>query len=359
MNLKKKYSGIGRALASLKINLCLLVALVSVSGQVQAAVEEQKVLEFSVVVNDVQAATLRYSQLLGLSQWELFDLAIDGTGNQVATRPQLRVARTQWQGVTFELIQPLADSSPVKSFLQERGEGLFSISVRGLPESLLSDSLFNASSSEGHYAKWVNTYQTLGIYLKSLSQQAPVKPWGRVNHPVSTNAAPAVFQLGIVVEDVKATAENYQRLVGLAPWMVVDFKAPHVSSAQYLGAVSDDDNPTFIQVAYGNWAGLQIELLAPITGPSPHRDFMITRGAGAHHLSFGPVSNHDELVNHYQKHGLALQMQSDNGGVGRTATYMASEAALGFVLELTRPFDGMGSLRPSGVIGMPVSASVK
>ena len=359
MNLEKKCTSIGRVLALVKINLCLLLALVSVGGQVQAAVEEQKVLEFSVAVNDVQAATLRYAQLLGLSQWQLFDLAIEGTENQVATRPQLRVARTQWQGVTLELIQPLADSSPVKTFLQERGEGLFSLGVSGLPESLSSDALFGASSSEGHYGKWLNTYQSLGIYLKSLSQQIPVKPWGTIHHSVAAKPAPGVFQLGIVVEDVTATAENYQQLVGLAPWMVIDFKAPHVSSAQYLGALSDDSNPTFIQVAYGNWAGLQIELLAPITGPSPHRDFMITRGAGAHHLSFGPVSNHDELVSFYQEHGLVLQMQSDNGGVGRTATYMASEAVLGFVLELTRPFDGMGSLRPSAVIGMPVSTAAK
>jgi len=321
-----------------------------------------KIIEISVAVNDVQASSQQYAELLGLSQWQYFDLSLTSSANSVETRPELRVARSQWQDITIELIQPLADSSPVKRFLATRGEGLFSVGFEAasFTERLKgkSSELFSAESAQGAYAQWWDTFDGLGIHLKSISSNRLHKPWGVSNFSVDTTLAARVFQLGIVVDDIKKTALQYQEVIGLAPWMVVDFKSPHVSNAQYLGAFSDDSSSTFIQVAYGNWAGLQIELLAPITGPSPHRDFLISKGAGAHHLSFGPVKNHDNLVRFYSKNGLQVQMQSDNGGVGRTATYMASEKNLGFVLELTRPADGPGSLRPSGVIGQLPTPSV-
>lgn len=321
-----------------------------------------KIIEISVAVEDVQASTEQYAELLGLSQWQYFDLSLTSSSNSVDTRPELRVARSQWQDITLELIQPLADASPVKDFLATRGEGIFSVGfeAESFAEQLQGKAsvLFSAESAQGRYAQWWDTFDSLGIHLKSIASGHVHKPWGRANLPVDTELAARVFQLGIVVEDIKTTALQYQQLIGLAPWAVVNFQPPHVSNAQYLGAFSVNNSASFIQVGYGNWAGLQIELLAPINGPSPHRDYLITKGAGAHHLSFGQVKNHDDLVDFYSSKGLQLQMQSDNGGDGRTATYMASEKNLGFVLELTRVAKGAGSLRPSSVIGlMPASST--
>ncbi len=319
-----------------------------------------KVVEITVAVNDVQKSTREYAKVLGLSQWQYIDLSLTASDNTVEKRPELRVARAQWQDITLELIQPLADGSPVKAFLASRGEGLYSVGVASavVPSSLSTKSnvLFRAESAQGRYATWWDTFSALGVYVKAIAPQQH-KPWGTSQLPTAVPVANRVFQLGIVVDDITTTAKQYQNLMGLAPWMIVDFQAPHVSNAQYLGAVSDDSSDTVIQVGYGSWAGLQIELLAPITGPSPHRDFLITKGAGAHHLSFGPVEQHDELVQRYVSEGLAIQMQSDNGGAGRTATYMASEERLGFVLELTRKVEGAGSLRPSGVIGLPAKSA--
>ena len=98
------------------------------------------------------------------------------------------------------------------------------------------------------------------------------------------------------------------------------------------------------------WGSLQLELLMPVSGPSPHRDFLITKGFGAHHLSYGPIEDHDAVVNELTKKGIAIQMQSDNGGQGRTATYMDTLDELGFVLELTRPYSGPGTLPIAGTI---------
>lgn len=319
----------------------------------QVTLAAQPIKEFTIAVRDVRQSSQSYADILGITQWDYIDLAIDG---DAMTKPQLRVARGQWRSHVIELIQPLAGESPVKAFLVRFGEGLFSIGVEGsaeLPE------LFAAQSSQGLYGQWLDSVDTLGIYLKLRNADVQHQPWGQVEYASSMTLAPAVVQLGIVVDDVWDTAKQYQSLVGLVPWMVVDFKAPHVSDATYLGARGVDENSTFVQVAYGNWAGLQIELLAPKTGPSPHRDFLLTRGAGAHHLSLGPVADHDQWVHKYEQVGLAVQMQSDNGGKGRTATYMTSEPALGFVLELTRAFNGLGSLRPAGMVGAPSPVTAK
>ncbi len=319
-----------------------------------------KVIDISVVVGDLQKSTRDYARILGLSEWHYVDLSLSSSDNRVDMRPELRVARTQWQDVTLELIQPLADDSAIREFLNSRGEGLYSVGLASatMPAALSEKAqrLFSADSAQGRYATWWDTYGALGVNLKAVAPQSH-NPWGKSQLPTTNSVANRIFQLGIVVDDVEETAKHYQNLLGLAPWMLVDFQAPHVSNAQYLGAVSDHNNDTVIQVGYGNWAGLQIELLAPITGPSPHRDFLITKGAGAHHLSFGPVERHDQLVQRYVNDGLSIQMQSDNGGAGRTATYMASEEALGFVLELTRKVEGPGSLRPSGVIGLPATGA--
>lgn len=347
-----------------KVSVCVMLwCLSGLASFAMAGESDQKnpslgkVIEISVAVNDLQKSTQQYAKILGLSQWQYFDLSISSSDSSVQVRPQLRVARTQWQDVTFELIQPLADSSPVKSFLSARGEGLYSVGLQldAVMTQMSSklEPLFSAETVQGRYATWWDSYDALGIYVKTIESEYTPKPWGKAQISTATPMADRVFQLGIVVADVSASAKNYQSLLGLAPWMVVDFQAPHVSNAQYLGAFSADSSDTVIQVGYGNWSGLQIELLAPITGPSPHRDFLITKGAGAHHLSFGAVETHDELIQHYVDLGLQIQMQSDNGGAGRTATYMASEDELGFVLELTRVAEGPGSLRPSAVIGLP------
>lgn len=345
----------------------MLLCLSSVASFAMADDSDQKktslgnVIEISVAVNDLQKSTQQYAKILGLSQWQYFDLSISSSDNSVQVRPQLRVARTQWQDITLELIQPLADSSPVKSFLSARGEGLYSVGLQvGAVTTQMSsklEPLFSAETAQGRYATWWDSYDALGVYVKAIESEHNPKPWGKAQLSTTAPMADRVFQLGIVVDDVKASAKNYQSILGLAPWMIVDFQAPHVSNAQYLGGFSDDSSDTVIQVGYGNWAGLQIELLAPITGPSPHRDFLITKGAGAHHLSFGAIAAHDELVQGYLEQGLQIQMQSDNGGAGRTATYMASEDELGFVLELTRVAEGPGSLRPSAVIGLPSSGA--
>lgn len=135
--------------------------------------------------------------------------------------------------------------------------------------------------------------------------------------------------------------------MGIGPWIFIDFKRPHISNSYYLGAKGQTD--AYVHVGYGYWqmAGLpfELELLQPVYGPSPHRDYLRAQGQGAHHLSFGKVPNHDHLVAGYKAQGLDIQMQSDNGGEGRTATYLDTESQLGWVLELTRPFKGLGSLQ--------------
>jgi len=304
------------------------------------------------VVADAPKATRHYQQLLGITDWQLSDLEVQA-GDQAAG---VRVARGQFNGMTLELLQPLYGSSAISRYLASEGEGLFHLELAGLGSEALKDaeakgynSLLQLADNSGYRAQWLDSWTRLGVNIKlRTSERSSLASWGDI-HLAATDLpleASRITQLGVVVEDAMATAKAWRELLGIAPWAFVDFKAPAVSNGYYLGAKGKSD--AYVHVAYGYWQAsgqkFELELLEPVFGPTPHRDYLRKQGQGAHHLSLGRLANHDQLVAAYVSGGIDIQMQSDNGGEGRTATYLDTEAELGWVLELTRAFQGLGSL---------------
>ncbi|MFQ5743446.1 MAG: methylmalonyl-CoA epimerase [Acidobacteriota bacterium] len=74
-----------------------------------------------IAVNDLSAASIRYSQLLGARVGERF----------VAQAQQVEVLFLQLPGTTrLELVAPLRQEGPLHRFLQRRGEGLHHVCIR-------------------------------------------------------------------------------------------------------------------------------------------------------------------------------------------------------------------------------------
>lgn len=292
-----------------------------------------------IVVADAAKSTKAYNALLGIQQWQPIDVELS------SSKGALRIAKGQFRGTSIELIQPLYGESKVRSFLNERSPGIYSV---GLGKQLESLALPALDSGEG--ISWYDSYAELGINLKLQSRDySSEQAWGEMSLPaqaIPLGKEARIAQLGIIVDDAMATAKAWRKLTGLVPWVFVDFKPPMTSNGYYLGARGNGFS--HVHVGYGQWQQLQIELLQPVAGPTPHRDYLRASGQGAHHLSLGRLSKHDELSAFYQQQGISLQMQSDNGGEGRTASYMGSEQELGWVLEFTRAFQGLGSLQIVG-----------
>jgi hypothetical protein len=325
--------------------LITFTSLAYVNSATAASVEAAQ--EIGIAVNNIHKATLQYQQIMGISEWEYQDLYnSDGDKNY----PSVRLARAQFGDKRIALMQPLFGPSLVKSHLEKHGPSIFHVAIQGENDALAAYPSHEVTDGVGAKAKWIDTYADFGINIFSYDPNTVLTSWGTTGN----NKTPTVtydnhiFQLGIVSSDLTKHAMSYFEKLGIGPWLVVDFKGEHLSNGQYLGARGNVQ--PHIKVAYAMWGSLQLELLMPVSGPSPHRDFLITKGFGAHHLSYGPIEDHDAVVNELTKRGIAIQMQSDNGGQGRTATYMDTLDELGFVLELTRPYSGPGTLPIAGTI---------
>lgn len=329
-----------------------------------------------VVVEDVNRAARHYNDLLNINHWRFTDMDVENSDGSSAGAA-IRIARGQFKNKTIELIQPLYGDSAFSRYLTTHGAGLFHLGVdskilESMPRlkefAVFAQAKADVSHAPGFnkpsQAKWINSWDKLGVNFKleasSLerdedSPEQDKSSWGELTLSKNDKLTPLlkdsrITQLGVVVADTMVTAKNWRHYIGLAPWLFVDFKPPATSNGFYHGV--HGDAYSHVNIGYGQWKDLQIELLQSVAGPTPHRDYLRSKGQGAHHLSLGRLPQHDDLSQFYQQDAkLELQMQSDNGGPGRTASYMSSEAELGFVLEFTAAFKGLGTLTVSGQLG--------
>lgn len=88
---------------------------------------------------------------------------------------------------------------------------------------------------------------------------------------------PAVDQIGFVVPDLAAAMSHYAPLFG--PWNTMETT---VEQADYLGELQDCK----LLIAFGKSGDLEIELIQPAGGHSPHQDFIEAGGNGPHHLRY-------------------------------------------------------------------------
>lgn len=349
----------------------------SAAGEVKSSpLEVVGVDSIGVVVEDVNRAARHYNDLLNINHWRFTDMDVENSDGSSAGAA-IRIARGQFKNKTIELIQPLYGDSAFSRYLTTHGAGLFHLGVdskilESMPRlkefAVFAQAKADVSHAPGFnkpsQAKWINSWDKLGVNFKLQmngpeqgkdSSEQDKSSWGELTLSKNDKLTPLlkdsrITQLGVVVADTMVTAKNWRHYIGLAPWLFVDFKPPATSNGFYHGV--HGDAYSHVNIGYGQWKDLQIELLQSVAGPTPHRDYLRSKGQGAHHLSLGRLPQHDDLSQFYQQDAkLELQMQSDNGGPGRTASYMSSEAELGFVLEFTAAFKGLGTLTVSGQLG--------
>ncbi len=329
-----------------RYSILILFVLFTQNGFAQEQ-KTPRVIEIGIAVNDIQAATKKYQQIMGITHWQIADLFPADTKQQL---PSVRVARGKFGDLQIALLQPLAGDSLLKSHLAKNGSSIFHLGVSGFID-IKEFTHESVSTRQNFSGSWIDSYAELGVNLFAHETDfLAVDYWGETQLDKSpiNNEPRRVLHLGIVTNDIVENAMSFLNTLGVGPWLRVDFKDPHLSNSQYIGAKGKI--VPFIKIAYAMWGDLQIELLQPISGVSPHRDFLINNGPGAHHLKIDSTKDHDKLVQHYLGNGLSILMQSDNGGAGRTATYMNTVEELGFVLELTRGHTGLGTLPVVGSI---------
>jgi methylmalonyl-CoA/ethylmalonyl-CoA epimerase len=88
---------------------------------------------------------------------------------------------------------------------------------------------------------------------------------------------PPIDQIGFVVPDLDVAMASYAPLFG--PWTIMD---ADIEQADYHGEAQDCK----LRIAFGRSGDLEIELIQPVGGSSPHQDFIDGGGNGPHHVRY-------------------------------------------------------------------------
>jgi methylmalonyl-CoA/ethylmalonyl-CoA epimerase len=135
--------------------------------------------------------------------------------------------------------------------------------------------------------------------------------------------------IGLVVRDMNKTVERLATL-GIGPF--TPRMPPPDAEETYRGKPFEPSQRVKIQITH--IGDMELELIQPIDGESPHQEFLDQKGEGIQHLGF-MVANLEDDVKRLTKQGSEILLTSqfkEGGGV----TYLDLNAA-GLVVELVQP----------------------
>lgn len=123
-----------------------------------------------------------------------------------------------------------------------------------------------------------------------------------------------ISQLGIVVKDMDKTAKFLEKL-GIGPFPTIETPTP--SGKIKIGIFQQGD--------------LQIELIQPLGGNTPHAKFLKEKGEGLHHVS-SHVKDIEKELQKLEKIGVKIIERGEIFGV--KYAYLDTKEKCGFILEL-------------------------
>jgi methylmalonyl-CoA/ethylmalonyl-CoA epimerase len=112
-------------------------------------------------------------------------------------------------------------------------------------------------------------------------------------------------QIGLVIKDMDATIKKLT-LFGIGPF---EHRSIPAEAKEYYR--DKPLNATF-KIAAANVGGVELELIQPVEGESPHQAFLDEKGEGIQHLAFA-VENLDEEIERLTKNGASVQLKADLG----------------------------------------------
>lgn len=333
-----------------------------------AELKGKPIVQVGIVVRDVVRTAKRYTKLFGAGPWQFTD--IEPTEIQLHDQALgevdacVRIATANLGKLQIELLQPMYGPSTHMEFLNRHGQGVHHLSFGGIDgHDRTVEKFANAGigvEMQGLIGgaatfTYLASQQALGTIIEIVKPAPPdnapnLKPWGTwpVDGPGAIDLeGKRIVQVGIVVEDVEQIARQYWELLGVGPWHFLHFQPPHLADCRLHGvAVRDSDFG--LKAAVANLGDLQFELLEPTHGVSTHREFLNAHGPGIHHVSFGAVKDHDEVLMSLTEEGIEPESSGILGGAA-AFTYLSTQDALGTIWELGKTISGKkSSLKPYG-----------
>ena len=98
--------------------------------------ENKKIVQVGMVVKDVKKAAKRYEELLGIGPWEFIDAPISNGmmhGQPIGhDEVGVKIALATYEGLGFELVQPVKGPSSHREFLEKHGNGIHHIAFSNI-----------------------------------------------------------------------------------------------------------------------------------------------------------------------------------------------------------------------------------
>ncbi|HEX8234834.1 MAG TPA: VOC family protein [Abditibacteriaceae bacterium] len=134
-------------------------------------------------------------------------------------------------------------------------------------------------------------------------------------------------QIGIIVQDIEATAKAWATLLGVAVPSIMTTDGVEVAHTEYQGQPSE----ARAKLAFIPLGQVTLELIEPIGDSSTWNDQLTQHGPSLHHIAF-QVEGMQERLETLESQGIPLVQRGDYTG-GRYA-YVDGTKQLGAVLEL-------------------------
>jgi methylmalonyl-CoA/ethylmalonyl-CoA epimerase len=117
-----------------------------------------------------------------------------------------------------------------------------------------------------------------------------------------------ISQVALVVNDLEKSMRQYSDTMGWGPWTIYEYEPPRIHDIVVRGVPQEF-----------TWIGAEtpvgstyVELLQPLEGPSPFRQFIDERGEGLHHIGYWAKSMQeaDKIRDMFQARGSPLLMSA-------------------------------------------------
>jgi glyoxalase/bleomycin resistance protein/dioxygenase superfamily protein len=140
-------------------------------------------------------------------------------------------------------------------------------------------------------------------------------------------ASQTITQVGIMVQDIDATAQAWAHLLGVPVPDIIITDTVDIAHTEY----QQQPTPARAKLAFFPLGQVTLELIEPIDTPSTWNDHLTARGPSLHHIAF-QVNGLAGLLPVLAAQGMPLVQRGDYEG-GRYA-YLDGQQRFGAVVEL-------------------------
>ena len=145
-----------------------------------------------------------------------------------------------------------------------------------------------------------------------------------------------IAQIGIVVRSLAKSIENYERTMGIGPFLMIDFRPEK-------GFVRGRNPAIHLKIGVAQLTpALSLELIEVVGGEPYHKDFLEAHGEGVQHLGY-LSDDYDGVLTRAGNLGIDVLMwaETDVAGMGHVrGAYLDTLELLGTLMEVIeiKPF---------------------